>query len=211
MNLMLNATVDAIRTKFAALEPVLNERARRLWAAVEARTIGRGGITPVAEAPGLSRITIRARWRELDRPATPPDPKTRHQRIRRRGGGRKPLVDRDPQLLHALETLVDPVTRGDPMSPPRWTCKSAAKWADELPSQGHDASERSVNRLLHAPDYSLQSNRKTIEGGDHPDRVPHPRTSTGGSRHSRDRGNRWSRSIPRRRNWWVNSAMAAGR
>jgi hypothetical protein len=170
MNLMLNATVDAIRTKFAALEPVLNERARRLWAAVEARTIGRGGITHVAEATGLSRITIRAGLRELDRPATPPDPKTRHQRIRRRGGGRKPLVDQDPQLLHALETLVDPVTRGDPMSPLRWTCKSAAKLADELRSQGHDASERSVNRLLHALDYSLQSNRKTIEGGDHPDR-----------------------------------------
>src|SRR5512135_2343594 len=113
MNLMLNATVDAIRTKFAALEPVLNERARRLWAAVEARAIGRGGITRVAEATGLSRATIRAGLKQLDVPMPSPGrSETTPERIRRLGGGRKTLVDHDPKLLHALATLVDPVTRG---------------------------------------------------------------------------------------------------
>ncbi len=170
MGTMLDTPMQAIRTKFATLEPVLDERARRLWAAVEARTIGRGGISRVSEATGLSRITIRAGLNELDRRAAPHGPKAPHERIRHRGGGRKPLTDHDPRLLRALETLVDPVTRGDPMSPLRWTCKSAAKLASELQAQGHIVSERSVNRFLHALGYSLQSNRKTIEGTDHPDR-----------------------------------------
>jgi hypothetical protein len=167
---MLSPDVQAIHEKFAALEPVLDERARRLWAATEARMIGRGGISHVAEATGLSRITIRAGLKELDPSSPGREPGVPAERTRRPGGGRKPLTEHDPQLIRALEALVDPVTRGDPMSPLRWTCKSAAKLAAELQARGHRVSERSVNRLLHGLDYSLQSDRKTIEGSDHPDR-----------------------------------------
>jgi hypothetical protein len=167
---MRNAMVQSIRTKYTSLEPVLDERARRLWAATEARAIGWGGISQVSEATGLSRITIKAGLTELGLSVTPTDQEVARHRVRQPGGGRKPLVDHDPDLLRDLETLVDPVTRGDPMSPLRWTCKSAAKLAVELQSRGHAASERSVNRLLHSLGYSLQSNRKTIEGKGHPDR-----------------------------------------
>jgi transposase len=167
---MRNPTVQALKTKYTSLEPVLDERARRFWAATEARAIGWGGISRVAEATGLSRVTIRAGLNELDSPLTPADRRGATKRLRRLGGGRKPLVAHDPELLSDLETLVDPVTRGDPMSPLRWTCKSAAKLASELQAQGHAASERSVNRLLHDLGYSLQANRKTIEGKGHPDR-----------------------------------------
>jgi hypothetical protein len=167
---MRNTPVQSIKAKYTILEPVLDERARRLWAATEARAIGRGGITRVAEATGLSRVTIRAGLSQLDLPVTPTDHRAAHERLRRPGGGRKPLIDHDPDLLRDLETLVDPVTRGDPMSPLRWTCKSAAKLAAGLQAKGHTVSERTVNRLLHVLDYSLQSNRKTIEGKGHPDR-----------------------------------------
>ena len=167
---MRNTTVQAIKTKYTSLEPVLDERARRLWAATEARAIGWGGISQVAEATGLSRITIKAGLTELGLPVTRTDRQVDRPRSRRLRGGRKPLVDHNPTLLHDLETLVDPVTRGDPMSPLRWTCKSAANSAAELQARGHAVSERSVNRLLHVLGYSLQSNRKTIEGKGHPDR-----------------------------------------
>jgi transposase len=161
--------IASIAEKFAALKPVLDERARRLWAAAEARAIGRGGISQVAEATGLSRITIRSGLSELNSSSPPLELGATPRRTRRHGGGRKPLTEHDPRLLRALEILVDPMTRGDPMSPLRWTCKSAARLAAELQAQGHQASERSVNRLLHASGYSLQSNRKTLEGGVHPD------------------------------------------
>jgi hypothetical protein len=167
---MRNLLTQAIKAKFTTLEPLLDERARRLWAAVEARAIGRGGIIRVAEATGLSRGTIRAGLRELDTQAPADEGRPPTGRLRRPGGGRKPLVDHDPDLLRDLEALVDPVTRGDPMSPLRWTCKSAAKLADGLGSRGHAVSERTVNRLLHGLGYSLQANRKTIEGRQHPDR-----------------------------------------
>ncbi|MBV8609425.1 MAG: ISAzo13 family transposase [Singulisphaera sp.] len=167
---MRNTTVQVVRTKYASLEPALDERVRRLWAATEARAIGWGGISQVSEATGLSRITIKAGLTELGLPVLPADREESRHRVRRPGGGRKALVDHDPELLHDLEALVDPVTRGDPMSPLRWTCKSAAKLAAELRARGHAASERSVNRLLHGLGYSLQSNRKTIEGKGHPDR-----------------------------------------
>lgn len=170
MFFMRNTSVQSIRTKYTSLEPVLDERARRLWAATEARAIGWGRISQVFEATGLSRITIKAGLTELGLPVTPADQEVARHRVRQLGGGRKTLVDLDPDLLRDLEALVDPVTRGDPMSPLRWTCKSAAKLAVELPSRGHAASERSVNRLLHSSGYSLQSNRKTIEGKGHPDR-----------------------------------------
>ena len=170
LGFMQNPRTPAIAAKFAILSPLLDERARRLWAAAEARAIGRGGISQVAEATGLSRATIRAGWQELARPVAAPEPQTPVERVRRPGGGRKPLGVHEPHLLRALETLVDPVTRGDPMSLLRWTCKSAAKLAAALQTQGHVVSERTGNRLLHDLGYSLQANRKTLEGRAHPDR-----------------------------------------
>jgi hypothetical protein len=167
---MQHPMTQAIEAKFAILRPLLDERARRLWAAVEARAIGRGGISRVAEATGLSQATIRTGGKELAFPVTAPAPPARLEQVRRPGGGRTPLRTRDPHLVRALETLVDPVTRGDPMALLRWTCKSAAKLAAELQAQGHAVSERTVNRLLHDLGYSLQSNRKTLEGRQHPDR-----------------------------------------
>ena len=167
---MENPITQAITAKFAILSPLLDERTRRLWAAVEARAIGRGGLRHVAEATKLSRATIRAGLQELAHPVAPPAPQAPVERVRRPGGGRKPLGAHDPHLVRALETLVDPVTRGDPMSLLRWTCKSAAKLAVALQTQGHAVSERTVNRLLHDLGYSLQSNRKTLEGRAHPDR-----------------------------------------
>jgi len=170
LGFMQNPSTQAITAKFAILSPLLDERARRLWAAAEARAIGRGGISQVAEATGLSRATIRTGLQELARPVAAPAPQPPVERVRRPGGGRKPLGLHDPHLLRALETLVDPVTRGDPMSLLRWTCKSAGKLAAALKTQGHVVSERTVNRLLHDLGYSLQANRKTLEGRAHPDR-----------------------------------------
>ena len=167
---MQNPTSEAIAAKFLILRPLLDERARRVWAALEARAMGRGGMSRVAEATGLSRVTIRAGLQELALTDMTSGPQTPPEQLRRRGGGRKPLSLHDPHLLHALETLVDPVTRGDPMSLLRWTCKSAAQLAAALRAQGHRVSERTVNRLLHDLGYSLQANRKTLEGGTHPDR-----------------------------------------
>ena len=167
---MQNPSTQAIAAKFAILSPLLDERARRLWAAVEARAIGRGGISQVAEATRLSRATIRAGLQELAHPRSTTVPQAPMERVRRPGGGRKPLGAHDPHLVRALETLLDPVTRGDPMSLLRWTCKSAAKLAAALQTQGHVVSERTVNRLLHDLGYSLQANRKTLEGRAHPDR-----------------------------------------
>jgi transposase len=150
--------------KLATVLPHLNEKQRRLVLAAEARALGRGGISRVALASGVSRPTIRKALRELAGPSGPAG------RIRRPGGGRKRTVDLDPSLRADLERLVDPVTRGDPMSPLRWTCKSVRKLAGELQEQGHRVSHRLVADLLHDMDYSLQANRKTLEGGDHPDR-----------------------------------------
>ena len=166
---MDHVLTEAVKTKFAALDPLFDERLRRRWAAVEARLMGRGGIACVAAATGLSRTTIRAGLQELDaKQAADGEPDA--GRLRRPGAGRKPLTDRDPKLAHALERLVDPVTRGDPMGPLLWTCSSAARLATELTAAGHPASERTVNRLLHELGYSLQANRKTLEGAQHADR-----------------------------------------
>jgi hypothetical protein len=167
---MLNPLAQIIEAKYLSLEPLLDERSRRLWAAVEARSLGRGGIIRVAEATGLARATIRAGLKELALPTSDEGGPAPSRRLRPLGGGRKPVTDHDPDLLRELEALVDPVTRGDPMSPLRWTCKSAARLAEGLQGRGHVVSERTVNRLLHDLGYSLQSNRKTIEGKGHPDR-----------------------------------------
>jgi len=160
-----------IRAKFETLRPLLDERRRRLWAATEALALGRGGVTTVAVATALRRNTIHAGIRELqDRASGGPGLPEVDHRVRGQGGGRKALTEHDPVLLRDLETLVEPLTRGDPMSPLRWTCKSTRQLAAELGRQGHRVSHQTVAELLHALDYSLQGNRKTKEGTAHPDR-----------------------------------------
>jgi hypothetical protein len=146
----------------------MDERMRRQWAAAEARDLGWGGVTTVAEATGLSRVTITHGVQELKQPARVRAAQAR--RVRRPGAGRKPVTERDPELDAALDALVDPGTRGDPDSPLRWTCKSTSRLAEELTRTGHPVSARTVARLLRAADYSLQANRKTREGTSHPDR-----------------------------------------
>jgi len=157
---------DALARKFEVLARVLDERTRRLVAAAEAQVIGFGGVTAVARASGLSRGTVIRGIAELK---TAPKP-ARGQRVRRQGAGRKRTVDRDATLKRDLEALVEPVTRGDPASPLRWTCKSVRQLASELQRLGHRTSHRMVAELLHQMDYSLQANRKTLEGSSHPDR-----------------------------------------
>lgn len=161
--------VERIRGKFHSLGPVLDERSRRQWAATEARELGYGGISLVARATGLARDTIRLGLRELDhRRGHPDDPPAR--RLRRPGGGRKSVAESDPAMVSALEGLVEPHTRGDPQSPLRWTCKSTRRLADELTARGHPVGYRTVAKLLREAGYSLQANRKTREGTQHPDR-----------------------------------------
>jgi transposase len=150
--------------KLAAILPHLNEKQRRLLLAAEAQALGRGGISRVALASGVSRPTIRKALRELAGSLSPAG------RIRRPGAGRKRTVELDPTLREDLERLVDPVTRGDPLSPLRWTCKSVRKLAVELQAQGHRVSRQVVAEVLHDLGYSLQANRKTLEGSAHPDR-----------------------------------------
>jgi hypothetical protein len=145
--------------------PVLDERTRRLMAANEALSLGYGGVTLVHRACGLSRKAVAKGMQEIHAGvvSTPGS-------IRRAGAGRKPLTAGDPHLLQALEHIIDTETRGDPQSPLRWTCKSTRHIARQLTSQQHSVSHTKVAQLLHALDYSLQSNRKTQEGADHPDR-----------------------------------------
>src|SRR5437867_7052870 len=148
----------------------MDERLCRLWAATEALALGRGGVTWVAQATGVSRKRIGAGIRELRELAAGPAPPPPGQRIRRPGGGRKRVSERDPTLLADLEALVEPLTRGDPQSPLRWTCKSTQKLAAELGAQGHRVSHETVRQLLLQLGYSMQGTRKTREGSAHPDR-----------------------------------------
>ena len=136
----------AVREKYEALSGRLNEATLRLWAAVEARSLGRGGVTTVAEASGLSRTTIYAGLRELE--VVPGEPANAAGRIRAAGGGRKRLTDKDPTLLRDLDALVEPSTRGDPQSPLRWTSKSTPRLAKGLQTKGHKVSQRSICDLL---------------------------------------------------------------
>ena len=163
------SVAEGIRRKFSSLDPVMDERLRRQWAASEAMSLSRGGISTVAKATGISRTTIRVGIRELqEREESGGSPLT--MRVRRPGGGAKPLTQIDPAIVAALEKLVGPGTRGDPMSPLRWTLKSTSRLAAELTGRGHPVSARTVAALLKAADYSLQGNRKTREGGKHADR-----------------------------------------
>lgn len=160
-NLALEASIVA---KYAVVSPLLDERARRLWAAAESREIGYGGDAVVSAATGLARQTIRNGRAEIEAGVKITG------RVRRVGAGRPRLEDEQPGLEHALEQLIDPVTRGDPMSPLRWTCKSRAKIASALSNDGWSVSSTSVGRMLKKLGYRLQSVRKRNEGAAHPDR-----------------------------------------
>ena len=172
----------AVEAKFKALSPRLDEATLRLWAAAEARSLGRGGISVVAKVAGLSRTTVYAGLAEIEAAGKAKGKSKRsktaaqsvvgagYKRVRAPGGGRKRLVDIDASLLADLDALVEPTSRGDPMSPLRWTCKSTTRLAAELGATGHRVSQRTVCDLLAQMNYSLQSVRKTREGGQHPDR-----------------------------------------
>ncbi|MGB8702886.1 MAG: ISAzo13 family transposase [Thermosynechococcaceae cyanobacterium] len=161
--------IEQVQIKYQSLLPYLNEKTRRIWAAIESLAIGRGGVSQVARATGLSRTTIYSGIREL---ATHHEAVEAEQqdRIRHSGGGRKKLTEVDSTLIKDLQGLVEASTRGDPETPLLWTCKSTSNLAQELQHLGHRVSERTVCTLLHEMDYSLQSNRKTREGKQHPDR-----------------------------------------
>jgi len=155
----------ALREKFASIWPMLDERARRLVAANEAVALGYGGVSAVHRACGLSRVTIAAGIEEMTAGV-----QLARGRVRRPGAGRKPVSVSDPGVLPALDRLIEPDTRGDPESPLRWVCKSTRTLATMLAREHHRISHVTLAELLHAQGYSLQSNRKTEEGGDHPDR-----------------------------------------
>ncbi len=164
---ILDAVIDiaGIAARYKALEPVLDERARRLMAAAESQAIGRGGISAVSKATGIMRPVIRQGIAELKEPGS-----SASGRIRREGGGRKKAVDKDGSLQSDLQSLLESTTRGDPESPLRWTCKSVRQLTAELKRMKHSVSHQVVANLLHALGYSLQGNRKTREGSNHPDR-----------------------------------------
>ena len=155
-----------MRAKYDALAPVLTERTRRLWAAAEAEAVGRGGIAMVARPTGMSRTRIVRGIQELSS-----DQPLDTSRTRRPGGGRKRSVDTDPELVSDLDALLEPITAGEPDdSPLRWTSKRVRKLTAELQALGHTVSHRIVNELLHQLGYTLQANRKSKEGTQHPDR-----------------------------------------
>ena len=157
-------TEQKISEKLAIVLPHLNEKQRRLLIAAEAKTLGWGGISKVAKATGVSRVTIHKALTEIE------DKKILAERVRKPGGGRKDITEYYPNILEKLETLVDPVSRGDPRSPLRWTCKSTRHLSQELGRKGYSISNVTVADLLHRLDYSLQANAKTLEGASHPDR-----------------------------------------
>jgi hypothetical protein len=155
---------NLIRKKYTVLAPHLNERSRRLFAAVEALSIGYGGVSLVSRVTKISRRAIHVGLKEIRHKGASPE------RIRLPGGGRKPATVTNPQLLKELEGLVEPLSRGDPMSALRWTCKSTQLLSEELKRRGYPASARLVASLLHKLKYSLQGNQKTKAGKQHPDR-----------------------------------------
>lgn len=158
-------TEEGIRFRFDQLAPTLDERSLRLFAASEAAALGRGGVSTVSRITGIARTTITRGQRELAEGAM-----TEAGRIRRAGAGRKRITALDPEVVESLEQLVEPLSRGDPESPLRWTCKSIRSLSEELTRSGHPASHRWVWQTLHELHYSLQANRKTEEGNQHEDR-----------------------------------------
>ena len=160
----MEVTEAALAGMFATVMPLLDERQRRLLAGAQARALGRGGIEAVVQAAGMSRTTVQKALREMDSGVEPP------ARIRRPGAGRKRLTDKDPSLLSELDAMVEPLARGDPMCPLRWTSKSTGNLADALGNMGHQVSPDTVGRLLVGMEYSLQATAKQREGDQHPDR-----------------------------------------
>ena len=163
-------TDTLIEQRFSLLSDALDERLRRLVAAAEAQVVGYGGVSLVARATGVSRRAITVGLAELKERKSRLAASAHSPRVRRSGGGRKKATARDLTLLGDLEQLIEPLTRGDPESPLRWTCKSLRKLAGELVERGHEVSHRLVGELLEELGYSLQANRKTQEGSAHPDR-----------------------------------------
>lgn len=162
-----DSVVRQIENKYQPLSPLLNERSRRLWAATEAEALGYGGILALHRATGLSQNTIRAGLEELRSESTElPAP----ERIRQAGGGRKRVEEREPLILEALDSLVEPTSQGEPECPLRWTCKSVNQLTDALQEQGYTICAMTVYTLLVEMGYSLQSDRKTQEGKQHPER-----------------------------------------
>lgn len=157
-------TEQQIAEKLAIVMPHLNEKQRRVLMAAEAKILGWGGISKVAKATGVSRVTIHKALFEVE------GKKVIAERVRKPGGGRKDILEYHPEILEKLEALVDPVTRGDPRSPLRWTCKSTRQLSQELERKGYSLSNVTVADLLHRLGYSLQANAKTLEGASHPDR-----------------------------------------
>lgn len=164
-NALQRNTVEDIETKYEQISFCLNERTRRIWAATEAKSFGWGGVSAVNKATGIDHKTIRKGLEELEN-----SQKLSRERIRNIGAGRKKLIESNVDLLRDLELLIEPVSRGDPESPLRWTCKSTYKLAQALKKQGYNICQKSVYGLLRYLNYSLQSNRKTKEGASHPDR-----------------------------------------
>ena len=165
---MISRTQEqAIKAKYEVLKAEVDERARRLWAATAALSLGHGGLATVARVTGLAESTVRIGKQALTSLSTPADAP---RRLRRHGAGRKCLTTHDEQLLQASDALVEPTARGDPMSPLRWTCKSTRRLAKELCQQGHPVSHRTVGQRLKALHDSLHGTRKTRAGTTHPDR-----------------------------------------
>lgn len=180
----MSSAVESLPRRYEAVREHLTERQRRLWLGAEARELGAGGAAAVAAAVGVAADTVRRGRAELNDLAAAPV-----GRSRKPGGGRKRAEAHDPQLLAALEALIDPDTRGDPESPLRWTTKSLRTLAKALREQGHQVSEFVVRRLLkHELGYSLQANAKTADGGKHPDRDAQFTYLNGQVRHIRSLG-----------------------
>ncbi len=161
---------EAIGIKYSVLRAEFDERARRMWAATEAKTLGHGGVVAVSKATGLAESTIRIGRKEIQNRSLTDKKQVTARRVRQKGGGRKSLEQKDSELLVSLDKLVDPESRGDPMSPLRWTCKSTRRLAKELTAQGYVVSHTKVGQMLAVLHYSLQSTRKRMEGKSHPDR-----------------------------------------
>jgi len=159
-----------VAEKFSRLQSMMNEKLKRRWAACEAMAIGRGGISVVSRATGISRATIHKGVQEIEEGFPDLADEIMGGRIRRPGGGRRRLAEHDAALESDLQKLVEPATRGEPTSPLLWTSKSTRKLAKELQKQGHDITYRTVARMLRELGFSLQANRKTREGTQHPDR-----------------------------------------
>jgi transposase len=159
------ADIAAITVRYEALKTVLDERSRRLLAAAESQAVGKGGISVVAKATGLSRPVIRQGVADLKDPNS-----LAAGRVRKEGGGRKRAIDKDASLKTDLQSLLESTTRGDPQAALRWTCKSVRQLTAELKRMSHEVSHQVVADLLHEMGYSLQANRKTKEGSNHPDR-----------------------------------------